>query len=47
MNKDTIKYVAGICCTLLCNVLMVVGNYIMKVRKLTSLYNNKLYILLQ
>jgi len=30
MNRDTIKYIAGICCTLLCNILMVVGNYIMK-----------------
>jgi len=30
MNPDTLKYIAGISCTLLCNVLMVVGNYIMK-----------------
>ena len=35
--SETIKYISGICCTLLCNVLMVVGNYIIKVIILHSL----------
>ena len=45
MNPDTLKYIAGISCTLLCNVLMVVGNYIMKVRsKIQSRGEDKIRI---